>query len=140
MADEIATLEKNVEDRLSDRVAEIRNQLRSRCLKGEISEEIVKRPIDQLVSLLNVINDPSELQISEKIRAIDAQTGLLERRLDLLKDIEHLKTAFKAEDLQNAARMEGKLDELIGEFTGIHEEAATVVEQRVQELEDARAK
>jgi hypothetical protein len=42
---------------------------------------------------------------------------LVERRLELLKDIERLKTAFKAEDLENAVRLEGKLDELILEFS-----------------------
>jgi hypothetical protein len=36
--------------------------------------------------------------------------------LELLKEIDRLKTSFKAEDFENAVRLEGKLDELILEF------------------------
>ncbi|KAI6225976.1 hypothetical protein M3Y95_00753600 [Aphelenchoides besseyi] len=150
MSEALSTLEKNVEEfeliltgglnftdtRLIDRINEIRCQLKSRCLKGELSDEIVKRPIDQLISLLNVIRDPSDLQINEKIRSIDAQRGLIERRLNLLKDIEHLKTNFKADDLQNAERMEEKLDELIVVFNEIHEKLRLFLNDLANEQEE----
>lgn len=51
------------------------------------------------------------------MRSINAQAGLCMRRLELLKDVDRLKTSFKAEDLENAVRLEGKLDELIAEFS-----------------------
>lgn len=71
MTDEIAVLEKQVNEfellltgglrlsdkRLVDRVEQLRNQLKSRCLKGEITVELVKNPYEKLVALLNVVNN-----------------------------------------------------------------------------------
>lgn len=74
MADEIAILEKQLDEfevlltgglrlgtdkRLIDRVEQLRTQLKVRCLKKELPEEIVKRPVDQLISLLNVVHNVS---------------------------------------------------------------------------------
>lgn len=113
MTDEIAILEKQLDEfellltgglrlsdkRLVDRVEHLRGQLKSRCLKGELSEELVKRPLDQLLPLLNMMNNvsyskflfifcimhaqPNDLQTSEKVRIINAQAGLVERRLEV---------------------------------------------------------
>jgi hypothetical protein len=49
---------------------------------------------------------------------------LIERRLELLKDIERLKTAFNAEDLESTVQLEGKLDELIVEFNELNNKLA----------------
>ena len=75
MMDEIAVLEKQLDEfellltgglrlsdkRLVDRVDQLRNQLKSRCLKVELSVELVKNPIEKLVALLNVVNNVSFL-------------------------------------------------------------------------------
>jgi len=150
LADEIDVLEKQLDEfelllsgglllsekRLVDRVEQLRSQLKSRCLKRELADEVVKRPVEQLVALLNIVNNPNDLQISEKVRTINAQTVLVERRLELLKEIERLKTAFKAEDLENAVRLEGKLDELILEFNEFNKKLIKLMNDSRKEQED----
>lgn len=73
MGDELAILEKQLSEfellltgglrlsdkRLVDRVEQLRKQLKSRCLKGELPDEIVKTPVQQLISLLNIVNNVS---------------------------------------------------------------------------------
>ncbi|KAI6182563.1 hypothetical protein M3Y97_00394000 [Aphelenchoides bicaudatus] len=150
MADDIAVLEKQLDEfellltgglrlsdkRLVDRVELLRNQLKSRCLKGELSVELVKNPIEKLVALLNVVNNPNDLQLGEKIRTINAQAGLIGRRLELLKDIERLKTAFNAEDLKNAVQLEGKLDELLAEFSELNKKIGKLIADSHKEQQE----
>lgn len=75
MADEIAIVEKQLDEfellltgglrlsdkRLVDRVEQLRTQLKTRCSNGEISEEIIKRPVEQLIGLMNIVNNVSWL-------------------------------------------------------------------------------
>jgi hypothetical protein len=73
MADEIAILEKQLDEfellltgglrlsdkRLVDRVEQLRIQLKTRCSNGELSGEIVKRPVEQFIGLMNIVNNVS---------------------------------------------------------------------------------
>ena len=87
MSTDISELEQQVEefelllngglhlthDKLLDRINELWTLLKSRCQKNEINEEIVKRPIEQLTALLNVVNDVREFPICSFKRMLNTR-------------------------------------------------------------------
>lgn len=90
--------------------------------------------VTTLLLLQFILLQTADAQISEKIRAVDVQANLIERRLELLKDVEDLKSALGTNNLQTVVQLDSKIDALMSRFTDVHSKLQKSVSLTNQQL------
>ncbi|CAD5209872.1 unnamed protein product [Bursaphelenchus xylophilus] len=132
MDSELGILEKRIEEceliigntakpKVCDLVSELRQALKNYCLQPDNADEVVKRPIDQLNNIINFVEKASDDNIQEKILSINSQTALVSHRLDLMKDIEELKSSLNIHSLAKLIQHECDIDANIDQYSALSE-------------------